>query len=239
MNMRTGNQTKLWVGIGAALCTVWLGAFAAADKAKATSPSAPAKTASTEGGWRSLFDGKTLAGWAPSTFEGEGAVKVVENFKDNRAAIVIEPGVTLSGITTTRGSAIPRMNYELALEAMRISGGDFFCGLTFPVNKSACTFICGGWGGTLTGISSIDHADASDNETTSGLVFEDNKWYRIRVRVTEEKLEAWIDNEQMVDFEHKGRRISMRPGDIEKSQPLGIATFMTKAAIRDIRVRKL
>lgn len=200
--------------------------------------SAPAK-APPAGEWQSLFDGKSLAGWAPSTFEGEGEVKVVEKFKDDRAAIVIEPGVTLSGITTTRSASLPRMNYEITLEAMRISGGDFFCGLTFPVNKSACTFIVGGWGGTLTGISSIDHADASDNETTSGLVFEDNKWYRIRVRVTEERLEAWIDQEQMVNFEHKGRRISMRPGDIEKSQPLGIATYMTKAAIRDIRVRRL
>jgi hypothetical protein len=239
MTMRIRKETKHWVCVGAALCTAWLGAFAAADKAKATSPSAPAKTATAEAGWRSLFDGKTLAGWAPSNFEGEGAVKVVENFKDNRAAIVIEPGVTLSGITTTKPSELPRMNYELTLEAMRISGGDFFCGLTLPVGNSACTFICGGWGGSLTGISSIDHADASDNETTSGLGFEDNKWYRIRVRVTEEKLEAWIDQEQLVDFEHKGRRISMRPGDIEKSQPLGIATYMTKAAVRDIRVRKL
>jgi hypothetical protein len=33
--------------------------------------------------------------------------------------------------------------------------------------------------------------------------------------------------------------ISMRIGEIEESIPLGVATYMTSAAIRDIRLRKL
>lgn len=188
---------------------------------------------------RGLFDGKTLAGWAPSGFEGEGGVKVVPNFADGRAAIVIEPGVTLSGVTSTLGAKLPRVNYEVSLEAMKIAGDDFFCGLTFPVGPSACTFVVGGWGGMVVGISSIDGLDASENETTEGMEFAHQRWYRIRVRVTAEKIEAWIDGAKKVDVEWQGRKISLRPGDIQRSLPLGIATYMTRAAVRQIELRQL
>jgi hypothetical protein len=192
-----------------------------------------------EAGWENLFDGKTLTGWAQSGFESEADVKVANPFKDGRGAIIIDKGTTLSGITWTRGAALPRVNYEITLEAMKLEGSDFFCGLTFPVGKTACSFIVGGWGGTVVGISSIDHADASENETSQGMEFEMNRWYRIRVRVTEAKIEAWIDDDQKVEVETKGRTIGIRPGDIQKSLPLGIATYMTRAAVRDIRVRRL
>jgi hypothetical protein len=192
-----------------------------------------------EAGWENLFDGKTLTGWAQSGFEGEADVKVANPFKDGRGAIIIDKGTTLSGITWTRGAALPRVNYEITLEAMKLEGSDFFCGLTFPVGKTACSFIVGGWGGTVVGISSIDHADASENETSQGMEFEMNRWYRIRVRVTEAKIEVWIDDDQKVEVETKGRTIGIRPGDIQKSLPLGVATYMTRAAVRDIRVRRL
>lgn len=188
---------------------------------------------------KNLFDERTLAGWAQSGFEGEGAVAVDPSFREGRAAIVIEAGTTLSGITWTRGSTLPRTNYEISLEAMKLKGEDFFCGLTFPVGKSACTFVVGGWGGMLTGISSIDYSDASDNETTKAQEFVDNRWYRIRLRVTDEKIEAWIDAEQVVDFEIGARKLTLRPGDIQKSLPLGIASFMTRVAVREIRLRSL
>ena len=189
--------------------------------------------------WENLFDGKTLAGWAPSEFEGEVDIKVINPFKDGPGAIILEKGVTLSGITWTRGAMLPRVNYELTLEAMKLEGDDFFCGLTFPVGKSACSFIVGGWGGMMVGLSSIDHMDASENETSQGMEFAPNRWYRIRVRVTDEKIEAWINDDQKVDVETKGRVISIRPGDIQKSLPLGIASYMTRAAVRDIRLRRL
>ena len=191
------------------------------------------------GAWENLFDGSTLAGWAPSGFELEGDIKVIKSFRDGRGAIILERGTVLTGVTSTRGSSLPRMNYEISLEAMKLEGSDFFCGLTFPVGKSACTFIVGGWSGMVVGLSSIDHVDASENETSQGMEFADNRWYRIRVRVTETKIEAWIDDAQKVDLETKGRVIALRPGEIQKSLPLGIAAYMTRAALRDIRLRRL
>jgi hypothetical protein len=68
--------------------------------------------------------------------------------------------------------------------------------------------------------------------------FADRRWYRVRVRVTDAKIEAWIDGTQVVDLERAGRVFSMRPGDIQKSRPLGIATYMTRAAVRDLRLRR-
>lgn len=190
------------------------------------------------GEWQSLFDGKTLAGWVQSGFESDGVANVEVPFRGGPGAIVLEKGTTLNGITWANGATLPRTNYEITLEAMRVEGSDFFCGLTFPVGKAACSFIVGGWGGMVVGISSVDGADASENETTAGKEFVDHRWYRIRVRVTDEKIEAWIDAEQMVDLEWKGRAISLRPGDIQKSLPLGIASYMTRAALRDIRLRR-
>lgn len=203
-------------------------------------PAPPAKSGSVaSAGWQELFDGATLAGWMQSGFEAEGPVRVQKSFRDGRGAIVIEKGTTLSGITWRRGGALPRTNYEITLEAMKLEGSDFFCGLTFPVGPSACSFIVGGWSGMVVGISSIDYADASENETTTGMDFAMNRWYRIRVRVTDTTIEAWIDDQQMVDLATTGKKISIRPGDIQQSLPLGVATYMTSAAIRDIRLRRI
>lgn len=211
----------------------------ASDRA-AGAPGANAAGAQTNSGerWQSLFDGKSLSGWLRTEFEGDHEVKVDPTFRDGRGAIVLEPGTTLSGITWRDAATLPKMNYEVSLEAMRVMGGDFFCGLTFPVGSSACTFVVGGWGGTVVGISSIDHVDASGNETTREREFADGQWYRIRVRVTPGRLEAWIDDEPVVDFPTEGRRLGLRPGQIEKSRPLGVAAYQTRAALRDIRLRR-
>lgn len=186
-----------------------------------------------------LFDGRTLAGWVPSGFEGERGVRVDREFEPGRAAIVIEAGTTLGGITSTLGSRLPRMNYEVSFEAMRVAGGDFFGALTFPVENTACTLVLGGWGGAVVGISSINGADASGNETTREMEFTDRRWYRVRVRVTPGRVEAWIDEKQFVDLATTDRRLSLRPGDIQKALPLGISTYMTTAALRGITLTRL
>jgi hypothetical protein len=179
---------------------------------------------------RSLFDGKTLMGWKATPFGGEGEIEVDEG------RLIIRSGSPMSGITYT--GEFPKTNYEVSLDAMRTSGSDFFCGLTFPVGENPCSFICGGWGGGVVGLSSIDGSDASENETTKYMEFESNRWYTIRVRVTPEKIATWIDKKQMVDLPLKDRRISIRL-EVELSRPLGIATYNTSAALREIKVQQL
>ena len=191
-------------------------------------------------GWRDLFDGATLKGWKSSDFYKPGAIKVEKDFRNGGPAIILESGTFLTGIAWAGPAAdLPNNNYEIELEAMRVEGNDFFCGLTFPVRDSAATFVVGGWGGRVMGISSIDDNDASDNETGQAREFESNRWYRIRVRVTDEKLEAWLDQEQVIELETKDRKIGLRGGEIEESLPLGVASYQTTAAVRNIRVRSL
>jgi len=131
-----------------------------------------------------------------------------------------------------------RMNYEITLEAMRISGNDFFCGLTFPVAENPCSLILGGWGGGLCGLSNIDYYDAANNETSTFTSFEDNKWYHVRLRVTPGRIEAWLDDEEIVNIEITGRKIDIR-AEVDLSQPLGVATWQTGGAVRNIKIKPI
>jgi hypothetical protein len=179
---------------------------------------------------KDLFDGKTLEGWKVAKFGGEGKVYV----KD--AAIVMETGNNMTGITWT--GKPPRTNFELSLEGMRLEGSDFFCTTTFPVGKEYCSLVVGGWGGTVVGLSNVDFYDASDNSTSSSQDFKDHKWYRVRIRVTDAKIEAWIDDKQLIQQDRKGHQLGIR-SEVDLNRPLGIATWCTKGAVRNIKLREL
>jgi hypothetical protein len=206
---------------------------AAGPELKVTLPPGAAQPpAPFEGeGWQAMFDGQTLAGWRETAFGGHGEVHC------QSGVIVLSMGDPFTGINWT--NEFPMLNYEVALDAMRVMGSDFFCGLTVPVGTNFCSLIVGGWGGSLLGISSLDGMDASENETTKFVNFESGRWYRIRLRVTEKKLQAWIDKEKLVDVDTSEKKISLRPGDIEISKPFGLACWQTGAAYREIRFRKV
>jgi hypothetical protein len=68
--------------------------------------------------------------------------------------------------------------------------------------------------------------------------FTNGKWYHIRVRVEPGKIQAWIDNDRVVNVETEGKRLSIRL-EVEPSVPLGIATWNTAAALRNIQMKKL
>src|SRR5437870_4611310 len=81
--------------------------------------------------WKSLFDGRSLAGWKVTNFGGEGEVTVTDG------AVVMERGNDMTGITWDRGD-FPKTDYEVSLEGKRLAGGDFFCTTTFPVGRTHC-----------------------------------------------------------------------------------------------------
>jgi hypothetical protein len=177
-----------------------------------------------------LFDGETLTNWESANFGPQGQVYVSEG------AIVLGMGDGPTGITWQ--DSFPKENYEVTLEARRLMGIDFFCGLTFPVKDDFCSFIVGGWAGPVVGLSTIDGLDASENETKTLMRFNKDEWYKIKLRVTAEKIETWINGEKIVDLPYQGRKIDIRP-EVELSRPFGIATWKTKGAIRNIYLRVL
>jgi Domain of Unknown Function (DUF1080) len=183
-----------------------------------------------EATWVELFDGKTLGHWVATNFGGEGNVEI------DAGRIVLGFGSDLTGITWK--GAVPRIDYEVKLEARREDGNDFFCGLTFPVNESFCSLILGGWGGTVVGLSSIDGLDASENETSRLMNFDHNRWYAIHLKVTRPRIEAWIDGSKIVDQELAGRKVGIRP-EVELSRPFGVASWRTRAGLRRIALRQI
>ena len=193
--------------------------------------SADEKPAANDPAWKSMFDGKTLKNWTSSNFGGEGKVSVEDGM------IVLNQGSDMTGITWT-GDALPKMNYEVSVMAQRIEGNDFFCGMTFEVNDDPCSLIIGGWGGGIVGISSLDGLDAANNETARYESFESGQWYKIRLRVTDAGLMAWIGDKQVVSVATKGKKISIR-AEVEASRPFGISTYATMAGLKEIKIRKL
>lgn len=201
----------------------------AVGSGKGTAATARAPAAATDD-WRPLLGGKGMEGWETSAFVGHGEPRMEDG------KLILPSGGPMTGVRYTR--EFPKMSYEIRLEAMRVEGSDFFCGLTFPVGDSHASLIVGGWGGGVCGVSSFNGRDASENETASYREFEKGKWYRIRLRVTEGAIEAWIDDEQIVDAETTGRRVDIRP-DIAPSKPLGLSSYRTTAAIRGLEWREV
>ena len=188
------------------------------------------QSASSAVQWQSLFDGKSLQGWKETSFTGRGEVRV-EN-----GTIVLGAGA-LTGITWT--GSFPRSNFEVRWEAIKLKGSDFFSGLTFPVGDSYCTWIVGGWGGGTVGLSNVDGWDASSNQTYQWRDFDANRWYALRLRVTGQRIQAWIDNEEYVNLALEGRVINLRFGEIKLSIPFGFASYGTAAGLRKMEYRLL
>jgi hypothetical protein len=177
-----------------------------------------------------IFDGKSLQGWEITNFGPQGPVYISDG------EIILGMGDGCTGITWKRD--FPTINYEVSLDAMRVEGNDFFCGMTFPVGKDPCTLIIGGWGGTTVGLSNINGMDASENSTTTLMKFEKKHWYNICLSVTESEIKAMIDSIKVVDFTIGNNKLSIRP-EVELSKPFGIASWRTTAAIRNIRIKRI
>ncbi len=189
-----------------------------------TSPSEPVTA---------LFNGKDLSGWTETDFAGRGRVSVAQG------ELRLESGLIMTGVNYTNAAKLPKTNYEVEYEAKKLSGSDFFGCLTFPVGDSHASLVNGGWGGAVTGISSLNEADASENSTTQYIKYEENRWYKFRVRVTPKAIAVWLDDKPIIDEDITGKRVSMRAGEIELSKPLGFAVYQTSGALRHIRLRTL
>jgi hypothetical protein len=158
----------------------------------------------------------------------------------------------------------PKSNYEIIYQAKRAGGRNFFGAITFPVKESFCSFINGGWNGTVVGLSSINGNDASENETTAFYEFTNRQWYQFRVCVSDDRIMVWfyaVDEEgkimkadkddpkaatstqkeiekPKIDLVLEGKSISNRI-EVSFFEPLGISTWYTEGHLRDIKYREL
>jgi hypothetical protein len=201
------------------------------DAKTETAQSDPSKP--DKDGWVNLLDGKLLKNWKvldEFDFAGHGKVHVGEK------AIVLEQGFPATGVKWS--GDFPKISYEISLEARRVDGDDFFCGLTFPVGDKTLTLVCGGWGGQVTGLSCIDGESAIENDTCTFHEYKEKQWYRIRLSVRKDRIDAWLDDEQIVDLPLKARQLSLR-WEMEPAEPFGVCTWNTSGELKNFRYRSL
>ena len=196
-------------------------------------PSAVAPFAGKPGEWVSLFDGKTLTGWRVAD---EGDYATHGKVGADAGKIVLASGKPRTGIAWTGG--VPTVDYEISLEATRVAGEADFCSVVFPVGFLRCTLIVGGYGGRVVGLDEVDGRGADQNPTTRRMDFERGRWYRVRLRVTQARIEAWVDGGKTVDIERAGHEFNLKPVFVPLS-PLGVDAYRTTAALRNIRLRRL
>jgi len=181
-----------------------------------------------------LFNGKDLTGWTVVIddifYNATGKVEVEDG------SIILHPGQELTGIVWA-GETL-KDNYRITLQGRRLEGDDFFCAVTFPVRKGHVTLVLGGWGGSVVGLSDVDGLSAVDGPTTQSIDFTLNKWYDIEVLVTENKILVSLDGEEIIEQEIGEHRFEVWP-QMEPLRPLGLATYCTKGAIRDIVINRL
>ena len=198
-------------------------------RAEAPAPKLPGRPQD----WVSLFDGRTLKGWKVAD-EGEFAKHGSVEVEGGR--IVLGAGNSVTGIATTR--EVPTDGYEISLEAMRVAGDEDFGSVVFPVGVSRCSLVVGGAGGRFVGLMSVDGRFARENPTARWMNFDLGRWYRVRLRVTQPRIEAWIDDEKMIDFPTAGRRLTTWSA-LSELTPFGLYTVRTTSALRNIRLRRL
>ncbi|MFC1806370.1 family 16 glycoside hydrolase, partial [Planctomycetota bacterium] len=82
----------------------------------------------------------------------------------------------------------------------------------------------------------VDGRVCDQNETRRRMSFENGRWYRVRVRVTRERIRCWVDDDEIVDLETAGREFTAHHGAVK---PFGVCSFQSSSALRNIRLRRL
>lgn len=138
----------------------------------------------------------------------------------------IEPGVRVTFGDTNWS------DYEISLEAQKIGGNEGFLVL-FRVKSERDYYWLniGGWGNTAT---AVERSIANRRRTISSfrpIRVEQGRWYKIRIRCEGRRIQAWLDDELILDF-----------NDDENAHlngKVGVGTWMTKARFRNIKVTAL
>lgn len=184
-----------------------------------------------------LLDATLSSHWQQSGIPDEGVLQ------RSGQELTLPAGQPMTGckFSAWQDLGLPGTDYRIDYEAMRVEGEDAFGMCTFPVagHGAHATFVIGGWGGTLTGISSIDFKDASENSTRAEQRFANGVWHRVHLEVRPDDIRAWVNDRPVVNVSIKGRNVSLRPGYIDHCLPFGFATWNTEARIRAVRISRL
>jgi len=180
-----------------------------------------------------LFDGKTLNGWqmvAARQYANRGPVRVSEG------NLTLGRGDPQTGVAWM--GELPPVDYEVSLEARRDPGSDAYWYLCLPTAEGGVRLDVGERKGTFLGLSCVDGQGCQHNDTGRKASVPIDRWFRVRARVTEEKVEAWLDDEQVVDLAREGRRLTL-PHSEAGVRSLALGTCYAAASFRNIQAQRL
>ncbi|NQT85650.1 protein kinase [bacterium] len=135
---------------------------------------------------------------------------------------------------------VPRTNYELSFTSMRLRGNNIGPGVIFPVGKSVCLWAIGNGGGGC-GLDQVDGHDDLDEDNPTRVMrpTELKRSYRYHLRVSQDKVQAWINQTRVVDIPRAGHTFSLRDG-YRPGAPLAfVGAGKTGAVVKNIRIRPL
>jgi len=123
-------------------------------------------------------------------------------------------------------------DYELSLEAQKLGGNEGFLVL-FRVKSERDYYWLniGGWGNRSTAIERSDDNRRRVVSSFRPITVEEGRWYKIRVRCQGRRIQAWLDDELLFDF-----------NDDENAHlngKVGVGTWLTRAKFRNIKVTSL
>jgi hypothetical protein len=179
----------------------------------------------------SLFDGKSLDGWRIAEggcFVDHAGVRV------DQGQIILGQGAKGTGIAIDRD--FPTSNYEVTWEALRLRGGGDFFSFVFPVGDAPCAFVIGQ--GNCLGLEAVDGRGPNNDPTMRKMTFQNGRWYKLRLRVTDEKVEVWIDQDKLTDQPLAGHKITMVDA-FNSLKPFGFLSWGAEAALRNIVLQRL
>ncbi|MFW6163799.1 MAG: family 16 glycoside hydrolase, partial [Planctomycetota bacterium] len=190
-------------------------------------------------GWCGLLDGTSLDGWEPvEAFPGTDAAGPVAV---EEGSVVLGQGWPWTGAVWT--GAVPSVDYEFEIEGQRVKGTGDFCSVVFPVKDQFCKLNVGGHWPYVIALDTIDGRTGRDgrNPARREASFEDGRWYRVRARVTAERVEAWLDGEQVINLPLDPHELTLfdQYPSMAALKPFGVCTWKTKGAIRNLRLRRL
>ncbi len=211
---------------GSALLLAMLLSFSAGSL-KAQSPASPPQK-----DWTRIpfVESKDNKGWQKSDYGRDGEIEWKNDL------LVIHRGKPMTGINWK--GEFPKDQFEVRLEARRTEGDDFFVGLTVPVGDGHTSLILGGWSGAISGLSSIDGSDASENSTSFYREFKNGVWYKVRLVVKSDAVQAFVNDEQVIDQPREDHTFTLRL-EIDPSLPMGLATYSSTAEIKNFEYRRL
>jgi len=187
--------------------------------------------------WTAVPFDDELSQWQRLVFGADGEVTVEDG------VLHMQMGGPMTGVKYHGDAAallgVGYENFVIEFEAMRIQGMDFFVGLTFPIgDQGHATLIMGGWGGSVVGLSSLGYDDASSNETTNFIQFDQDRWYAVRLEVSAAHVTCSLDGNELFSVERaKYEQFTLR-GEVLDTAPLGLCCYQTHAAVRNMRIRQ-